>query len=90
MGRPAPLVFPNKVVHDLGLELLLEVQIVVRNTEDLADSPGIVDVLHTAAATLGWQRLWVLLGCKPHGHAYHLITSLLQQIGADGGVYSST
>ena len=86
MGGLASLVLCEEVVDYVGLELPLQVEDVVGDIEDLADAPGVLHVVQSAAALVVGGGVYVGVVEKLHGDADDLIAGLLEEEGGNGGV----
>ena len=78
VGCAAPSVLGDEIIDHILLELLLEVEDVVRNIERLGDRYGIIDIFDRATLLLARQRIAIVQRPQPHGDADHLV-SLLDQ-----------
>src|SRR5947209_1904666 len=88
-GRASGKIFLHKGTHHVILETILVVDHVVRDTEVLGDTAGIVNVIDGAAASLHLLRHSLMarqaaLVPELHGQPHHVIT-LGAQHGRDGG-----
>ena len=90
MGGAATGVLLDEVVDDVGLELALEVEEVVRYAENLADAPGVLHILDRAAAAMVGGGLFTIRDApEAHGDADDIVALLLEEEGGDGGIYTS-
>ena len=72
MGRAAPVVLGDEVVDDVALELALEVEEVVGDSQRVAHAAGVLYVFDGAAALACCGDVLSLDRPKAHGYADHV------------------
>ena len=87
MGGASPAVFGAKVVDDVGLELLLDVENVMRDSQTLAHPPGIFHVVQGTASLVMGGQVGLVQAVELHGHADHVIPLAAQQQGCDRRIH---
>ena len=85
----AAVILLHEVVYDVGLELLLEIHEVVRNTDCVADAPRVVHVLYRAAALIGRRDIIPFQPPKPHRDPDYVVALTMQQQRGDRRVHTA-
>src|SRR4029453_18221861 len=83
-GRAARSVLPDEVRHDLLVELPLEIQDVVWDTDRCCHFPSIVQIVERTAAAEGGLPLALVV--ELHRQTNHVVTLLGEQGRGDRGV----
>ena len=87
VGGAAVLVLGAEVVDNVGLELLLNVEDVVRDAQPAANRPGVDHIANGAATLIVLGKVGVLQAVQLHGHTHDLVALLLEQQGSNRRVH---
>ena len=81
MGGASVAVLGAKVVDNVGLELPLDVENVMRDSQSLAHPPGVFHVVQGTAPLVMGRQVGLVQAVQLHGHADHVVSPAAQQQG---------